>query len=359
MRTLHIPLGERSYEIRIEQGLTGSQVERICEHIEPSAVTALISDENVWRLHGESFGSALKSAGVSFTEIVLPAGENTKRFPYLERVYKSLADMRMGRDGTIIAFGGGVIGDLAGFAAATWTRGVRYIQVPTSLLAQVDSSVGGKTAVDIEGGKNMVGAFYQPAFVAIDPDVESTLPIREIRAGMAEIIKCGAIASEKLFDKLRDFRLDKVHEDEFEDILYSGCKIKRNVVAADEHDKGVRLILNFGHTFGHALEAKYGFEKYNHGEAVAIGMRMASRMGESMGITQKGTAKAIDELLARYSLDIREDASSLLPFIKSDKKSEKGGVKLVLLTQIGQTEIFFISYEELESRLAELDSTWQ
>jgi 3-dehydroquinate synthase len=358
MKSLSIPLGDRSYEIRIEQGLTGEYAGRIAEHIDKNAETLLISDENVWSLHGDFFRKALAREGVSVKELVLPAGESTKKLSSLEKVYTILAEIGMSRDGTIIAFGGGVIGDLAGFAAATWVRGVRFIQVPTSLLAQVDSSVGGKTAINISAGKNMVGAFYQPAFVAIDPRLEETLPIREIRAGMAEIIKCGAIASSSLFEKLKSFRLEEPQEDEFEEILYSGCKIKRNVVAADEHDKGVRLILNFGHTFGHALETKYGFTKYNHGEAVAIGMRMAARIGESMGVTQRGVAKEIDGLLNRYSLAIREDALSLLPWIKSDKKSEKGGVKLVLLAEIGKTEIVFVTYEELEKLLVELDREW-
>jgi 3-dehydroquinate synthase len=263
---------------------------------------------------------------------------------------------RLSRSGLVVAFGGGVVGDLAGFAAATWMRGVKFAQIPTTLLAMVDSSVGGKTAIDTGRGKNLVGAFHQPAVVVIDPALMASLPEREFGSGLAEVVKYGAVASEALFSRLED------HGGEFGvkggatgrarafpgDIIYECCAIKAGIVESDEFDAGRRMTLNFGHTFGHAIEAKYGFEKYNHGEAVAAGMYMAAVAGERLGVTEAGPAARIKALLENLGLFFHEDPDGLIDYMKSDKKAASGGVNLVLLTRVGEAVIRRVEWDELE-----------
>ncbi|MDR0596358.1 MAG: 3-dehydroquinate synthase [Clostridiales Family XIII bacterium] len=322
----------------------------------------VVSDENVWALHGAALEAALDSAGTRHSVFVIPPGEGSKNINQLAAIYNWLAEGgRLSRSGLILAFGGGVVGDIAGFAAATWMRGVRCVQIPSTLLAMVDSSVGGKTAIDTKHGKNLVGAFHQPSLVLIDPALLDTLPAREFGAGLAEVIKYGAIASESLF---RDIEYaanaaagkggisDAIRRTlRIEDVIRDCCSIKAEIVSEDEFDTGLRAILNFGHTFGHAIESKYGFGKYNHGEAVAAGMGIAAGVGERLGVTERGTAERIYALLDGAGLGFREGAADLIPYMKSDKKALSGGVNLILLRRVGEAVIHKIDWDELEKLL--------
>ncbi|MDR0817524.1 MAG: 3-dehydroquinate synthase [Clostridiales Family XIII bacterium] len=361
MKTLTVPLGARSYDILIGNGLISRAGQYLRTFVNESERVVLISDEHVYGIYEPVICTALSDAGIEFDSFILPPGEETKNIDVLAQIFDWLGeDGRLGRQGLIIAFGGGVIGDLAGFAAACWMRGVRFIQIPTTLLAQVDSSVGGKTAIDTQRGKNLVGAFHQPSYVLIDTGLLDTLPPREYGAGMAEVIKYGAIASAGLFDKLAKLAKHKTneqspgpghHNDIPEEIIYECLRIKSDIVAEDEFDTGRRMILNFGHTFGHAIELKYGFDKYNHGEGVAAGMIIAADTGEKLGVTKPGTKDDIINLLSTYGLDIREDSADLIQYIKNDKKSGSSFVDLVLLTEIGEAVTYKIDFERLETVL--------
>ncbi|MDR0851799.1 MAG: 3-dehydroquinate synthase [Clostridiales Family XIII bacterium] len=342
-KILNVPIAGKSYDIVIGSGLLLSGLERVSALIRKGEKTALISDENVWQRYGYAVETGLNALGIATEAIVLPPGEKTKDIGHLSLVYDRMAAAGITRKGCVIALGGGVVGDLSGFAAATYMRGVDFIQIPTTLLAQVDSSVGGKTAVDIAAGKNLVGAFYQPRLVLIDPDVLTSLPPREFAAGMAEVIKYGAIASPSLFALLEQTTVPSMTE-----IICSCCAIKSDIVAEDEFDNGHRAILNFGHTFGHAIEKRYGFSKYNHGEAVAAGMRIAAHIGEKIGMTAPGTAARLGSLLDRYGLTATESPVGLIEHIKSDKKGEAGGVNLVLLKALGAVVCVYKRFEELE-----------
>ncbi|MDR1028639.1 MAG: 3-dehydroquinate synthase [Clostridiales Family XIII bacterium] len=368
---LHVPLGGRSYDILIRPGGLDELPVVAASYAPVGEAIALICDETVWELYGRRVSSALRGAGMAFECIPVPPGEGSKRLDQLARIYNGLAGMGLGRNGLIVALGGGVTGDLAGFAAATWMRGVSLVQVPTTLLAQVDSSVGGKTAIDIDAGKNLVGAFHQPKAVLIDPQLIETLPARERAAGMSEVIKYGAIASETLFAQLESRRVpvdpavlpgnpNAAPADpagvsgDSADIICACCRIKRDVVAEDEFDAGRRMILNFGHTFGHAIEAKYGYGRFNHGEAVAGGMRIAAGIGEILGVTARGTARRLSDLLSRYGLDAREDADDLIPIVRRDKKATGRDVKLVLLKGIGEAVVERLEYPVVEAALRAL-----
>jgi 3-dehydroquinate synthase len=265
--------------------------------------------------------------------VILEPGEHNKSLDGLERLYGAFAAMKLRRGGLVVAFGGGVTGDLSGMAAATWMRGVRYIQIPTTLLAQVDSSVGGKTAVNLKEGKNLAGVFYQPALVLIDPALLETLPEREFRCGMAEVIKYGAIRSVPLFENLAH----KPDTAELAKIIAQCCRIKSEIVERDELDTGERMILNFGHSFGHAIEKAGGYQRHNHGEAVAIGMTLAAEIGEKTGLTAAGIAARIKEVLEIHGLDTDcpYEPEQLLPQMELDKKNESGKIKLVLIREIG------------------------
>jgi 3-dehydroquinate synthase len=358
MDKLRVLLGGRSYDILIRGGSLDEIPNLAAPYASAGEAIALVGDETVWELYGQRVSSALRGAGMAFEYIPVPPGEGSKSLRQLTRLYERFAEMGLSRNGLVAALGGGVTGDLAGFAAATWMRGAALVQIPTTLLAQVDSSVGGKTAINIDAGKNLVGAFHQPRAVLIDPRVTATLPPRERAAGMAEIIKYGAVASESLFAQLeaRPVPGDSASSipNDLPDIIYTCCHIKRDLVAEDEFDTGRRMILNFGHTFGHAIEAKYGYGRFNHGEAVAGGMRIAAKIGEILGITAKGTEERISNLLSRYGLDIREDAEDLIPIIKRDKKAAGQGVKLVLLKDIGKAVVEGFTYPAIEEALREL-----
>jgi len=348
MKTLKVGLEQNSYDIVIEPGLLSKLGALIQPFIENSGSVAVVTDENVWRCHGGAFDAAMRAGGIGYRPVVVPPGEAGKSLQGLSGVYDAFADMALQRGGLVVAFGGGVVGDLCGFACATWMRGVRFVQVPTSLLAHVDSSVGGKTGINLPYGKNIVGAFYQPKFVVIDPETLTTLPEREVRCGMAEIIKYAAIRSKDLFELLQERPDNRV----LSQIIYDCCAIKADIVARDERDLGERMLLNFGHTFGHAIEKKYNFERYNHGEAVAVGMVIAARVGEELGYTAPGTAQKMRSLLILHGLEAEyKDGriSDLTGLIAADKKSVGDGVHMVFLRDIGESFIQYIDFAALKS----------
>ncbi len=337
----------KSYKIMIERGCIKQIGARAAKLFRPGAKVLIVSDTNVLPLYGAQVTDALTGSGFSCFQFAFPAGELSKRFSTIESIYGVLAENRFTRSDFIVALGGGVTGDMAGFAAATFLRGIRFIQIPTTLLAQVDSSVGGKTGVDLPQGKNLVGAFHQPALVLIDPDTLSTLPLRYFSDGMGEVIKYGCIKSRALFDLVQSSDI----QNDMENIIFCCVDIKRQVVEQDEFDTGERMLLNFGHTFGHALEKLYHFERLSHGEAVAIGMVMMAKYGEAAGITLPGTADEIITVLKKYHLPL-EDETSLERIVATtalDKKSSGESISLVLLNEIGSSFVKKLTRRELAS----------
>ena len=301
MSELQVGLGNNSYTIVIENGLRHRLPEEI-KKIYSGSKIAIVTDNNVGMYYGSQLESGLQAAGYETVLITLPAGEHTKDFMVLPRIYDQLLDFQLTRDELIIALGGGVIGDVTGFAASSYLRGVPFIQIPTSLLAQVDSSIGGKVGVDLARGKNLVGAFYQPKKVFIDPQMLDTLPDHYFRDGMGEVIKYGCIKNAAFFDFLKTMHTREELMLHIEDILYTCCDIKRRVVETDEKDTGERMLLNFGHTIGHALETYTDYSKYSHGEAITIGMVAITRLSEKKGITKPGTADEIEALAKQIGL---------------------------------------------------------
>jgi 3-dehydroquinate synthase len=353
MLTQTVGLGAKSYDILIGEGLLqdfGRRIAALCDP-DSAAGIAVVTDGAVWELHGQAFAASMKSAGLSagsdWTPVILEPGEHNKSLEGLGRLYSAFAAMKLRRSGLVAAFGGGVVGDLSGMAAATWMRGVRYVQIPTTLLAQVDSSVGGKTAVNIHEGKNLAGVFYQPALVLIDTALLATLPEREFRSGMAEVIKYGAIRSRELFDSLTP----KPGAAELVRIVAGCCRIKSEIVERDELDTGERMLLNFGHSFGHAIEALGGFQRHNHGEAVAAGMVLAAETGEKTGLTAAGGAARIKEVLEIHGLDTvcPYGPEELLPQMELDKKNENGKIRLILIREIGAAFVHTMRFGELEA----------
>lgn len=352
MKTIEINLKTHSYQILIELGL----LDRAGEIIQPvlkGEKVAVISDETVWKLYGERLISALELVKIKHEVIIIPEGEQSKSINYFKNVCERFAQMELMRTDLVIAFGGGVVGDLAGFSAASYMRGISYVQIPTTLLAQVDSAIGGKTGVNLGHGKNLVGAFWQPELVISDPGLLRTLDSRQFSGGMAEVIKYGAIASERLFYDILGYRERRGAISNIEKIVYQCCEIKSKIVVYDELDLGERMKLNFGHTFGHAIEKLGGFKTYNHGEAVALGMLMASKVGENLGITAKGCYAQLSKVLDRYDLptDDKIDIKELVPFIINDKKNSKIGVNFILLKDIGSSTIHMIEVTKLRNML--------
>lgn len=346
---VNVSLGERSYDIAISDGLLAHAGHTIAPLL-ARPVTAIVTDENVARHHLKTLTDSLDQVGIKHTSIILPAGEQTKSYARLAEVCDDILAAGMERNDHIIAFGGGVIGDLAGFAAAIVRRGIGFIQIPTSLLAQVDSSVGGKTGINSSHGKNLIGAFHQPVAVLADIDVLNTLPARELAAGYAEVAKYGLLGDADFFGWLEDnasrmFAGDpqaRIHA------IRTSCQAKAAIVARDERESGDRALLNLGHTFGHALEAATGYsDKLLHGEGVAIGMAMAFRFSEQLGICAPGAAARMEKHLKSVGLPtdvsaIRQhlpDAGGLLEIMRQDKKAEAGRINFVLVKDIGNAYI--------------------
>ncbi|MDB6110739.1 MAG: 3-dehydroquinate synthase [Pedosphaera sp.] len=344
MRTVQVSLGDRSYEICIGPKLL-DQLGSACARLQLGQRCAIISDANVAPLYAEAVGLSLTKSGFKPFLITVPAGETAKSLKSVQACYDQLAHRRLERKSFVVALGGGVVGDLAGFVAATYLRGIPFVQVPTTLLAHVDSSVGGKVGVNLKAGKNLVGAFYQPRLVMADLEVFRTLPGREYRAGLAEVIKYGIIYDAALFQRLeRDMpKLLKRDPQTLAKVVARCCEIKAEVVGQDETECGLRAILNFGHTIGHALEAISGYGTYLHGEAISIGQVAAARLSAHLLGFSEGEVRRITTLFrgaklpTKVKLDSRQLAK-LLAAMQLDKKVSAGEVKFVLARKIGQVE---------------------
>lgn len=344
MKTVKVATG-RPYDILIERGLMNKCGELV-RSVTKAQKAVVVTDTNVEKFYAEKVVNSLKDSNFDVELFVFEAGEQSKTLDTIAEMYDCFANFRMSRKDIVVALGGGVTGDMAGFAAATYMRGIEFVQIPTSLLAQVDSSVGGKTGVDIKQGKNLVGAFWQPNMVIIDPDTLNTLPQHFINDGMAEVIKYGCIMDKELFATLENENAMDI----IEDIIYTCVSIKRDVVNADEREAGMRMLLNFGHTLGHSLEKIYNFSGLSHGQAVAIGMVMVTKATDKAGITPVGTADRIKKLCEKYNLPISDPASvkEIAEYCGSDKKSSGGSVSLVLLKEIGTSFTQKTKLDELE-----------
>ncbi|MFJ5446840.1 3-dehydroquinate synthase [Methylobacillus methanolivorans] len=340
MQTLHVDLGERSYPIHIGRGLL-TQPELILPHLKRKQV-AIVTNTTVAPLYLEKLAQPLRDAGVKVIPIVLPDGEAYKNAATLNLIYDALLENRCERSTTIIALGGGVIGDLAGYAAATYLRGVPFIQVPTTLLSQVDSSVGGKTGINHPLGKNMIGAFYQPQVVLADIDTLSTLPARELSAGLAEVIKYGLIRDEPFFawQEVNMQKLLALDTEAMSYAIYRSCENKAEVVAADERESGERALLNLGHTFGHAIENAMGYGVWLHGEAVAAGTILAADLSYRLGWLNDAEVERIKAIFIEAKLPIDAPALGVdryLDLMGLDKKVVDGQIRLVLQQGIGKS----------------------
>jgi len=337
--TLNVDLADRSYPIHIGPGLL-AQANLVTSHLaQPKAV--IVTNTVVAPLYLETLKSALAARQIKIDTIVLPDGEAHKDWQTLNQVFDALLTRRAERKTTLVALGGGVIGDLVGFAAAVFQRGAPFIQIPTTLLAQVDSSVGGKTAINHPLGKNMIGAFYQPRAVIADTDTLKTLPERELAAGLAEIIKYGLIGDIGFFNWL-EANMDRLVARDPVALTHAirvSCQNKATVVAADEREEGVRALLNFGHTFGHAIESGLGYGKWLHGEAVAAGMVIATKVSQRMGLVDEACVTRTVKLLQRAGLPVlgpHLGVERYLELMGHDKKVEGGKIRFVLLKGIGE-----------------------
>jgi 3-dehydroquinate synthase len=340
MESLSVALGSRAYPIHIGSGLI-SRAELYAPHLAGGSA-AIVTNDVVAPLYLQKVGLALQGARVA--QIIVPDGEQAKGWETLNRVFDALLEARCGRDTLIVALGGGVIGDLAGFAAAVYQRGVAFVQVPTTLLAQVDSSVGGKTAINHALGKNMIGAFHQPRAVISDVATLDTLPERELRSGLAEVIKHG-LALDAAFVEWLEKNMEALLARQREALIHAvrrSCELKARIVAEDERESGARALLNFGHTFGHAIEAATGYGTWLHGEAVAAGMVMAVELSALMGHLKKTEVSRVRALLQRAGLPVTGPAlapEALLELMAVDKKAAKGRTRFVLLEAIGRAAL--------------------
>lgn len=350
MNNIMVNLSHKTYPIYIEKGLMNSIGKEIKKIYNGNKI-AIVTDSNVNGFYGNKLEENLKKENFNVKTLVVEAGEKSKSFEVLLKLYDELLGFEITRGDLIIALGGGVVGDLTGFAAATTLRGIPFVQIPTSLLAQIDSSIGGKVAVDLPIGKNLIGNFYHPEAVFIDPDVLKTLDKKFLHDGMGEVIKYGAIKDKDLFHKLMEFKDDNDLLNHIDDIIYRCCSIKKEVVEKDEKDKGDRMLLNFGHTLGHVIEKYFNYEKYTHGEAVSIGMYKITEKSEAMGITEKGTSEFIKKVLIKYELPYEVEAldkDKVLETISMDKKNDRDRINIILLNKLGEAFI-----KNIDSKLME------
>ncbi len=345
MKTIDVKTG-RPYQILIERNL----LPKAGEYIRPltKAVRAVIvSDTNVAPLYADTVEQSLKDNGFETSVFVFKAGEESKRLSTIEQMYAHFFENNITRTDIVVALGGGVTGDMAGFAAASYLRGIDFVQIPTSLLAQVDSSVGGKTAVDLTVGKNLVGAFWQPILVLIDSETLNTLPEKFYTDGLGEVVKYGCIRDKQLFERLENQNA----KDCIDDVIETCVTIKRDVVENDERDTGERAILNFGHTFGHALEKLNHYSGLTHGEAVGIGAELLTRISEEKGMTAPGTAERLKNLLTKYNLPTSTDfpLEEIVEATRGDKKSTGKAVNFIFLKEIGECYIQKIETKDFEN----------
>jgi 3-dehydroquinate synthase len=341
-----VELPQRSYEVAVVSG----GLDHLGNWMQPLKLgkkVLLVSNPSIFRSYGERAIASLQQAGFEVVQHTIAAGERYKTLASIQKIYDTALENRLERSSTIVALGGGVVGDMAGFAAATWLRGINFVQVPTSLLAMVDASIGGKTGVNHPQGKNLIGAFYQPRLVLIDPQVLNTLPAREFRAGMAEVIKYGIIWDAQLFEQLEQAsRLDQqryLDPELLQTILSRSCEAKAHVVSKDEKEAGLRAILNYGHTIGHAVESLTGYRLVNHGEAVAIGMVAAGQIAVELGLWKQAESDRQHALIQKTGLPTQIpaelDVEAIVDTLQTDKKVEAGRVRFVLPTQIGTVEV--------------------
>lgn len=343
MKTLHVGLGERSYPIHIGEGVLGEIGEELLAISFPKKV-AVITNPLVGQLYADIVLGALSSAGFSAIRIDIPDGEEFKTLATVSTVYDALMAAGFDRGCGLLALGGGVVGDLAGFVAATFLRGIPFVQIPTTLLAQVDSSVGGKTGVNHPLGKNLIGSFYQPRMVLIDVNTLSTLSTRDYQAGFAEVVKYGVIRDQSFFFELVAHAGKLCDHDPAALIaaIMRSCQIKADIVERDEREDGLRAILNYGHTFGHAIENLAGYGEYRHGEAVAIGMVVAAQISANLGLCTFSEVEVLRQLLHDFKLPViapEYSAEKLLEAISRDKKVHTGLLRMILNRGIGDYEI--------------------
>lgn len=341
-----VELPQQSYDIVVTSGGVG----HLGDWMQPLNLgkkVLLVSNPIVFKQYGEQAIASLTAAGFQVIHVLLPAGERYKTLNSIQKIYDVALENRLERSSTIVALGGGVIGDMSGFAAATWLRGIHFVQVPTSLLAMVDAAIGGKTGVNHPRGKNLIGAFHQPRRVLIDPQVLNTLPAREFRAGMAEVIKYGVIWDADLFAQLEASpRLDQqryVSQELLQTILTCSCQAKAHVVSKDEKEAGLRAILNYGHTIGHAVESLTGYRVVNHGEGVAIGMEAAGQIAVALNLWTQTECDRQHALIEKTGLPTKLpaglDIDAIIAALQTDKKVNAGKVRFILPTQIGAVKI--------------------
>ncbi len=344
-----VPLPHQAYTVVIQAGGQAQLGEILVSKaiLKPQQKMVLVSNPQIFNHYGATVQASLTAVGVEVVSCILPAGERYKNLKTLQRIYDAALAQRLERGSALVALGGGVVGDMTGFAAATWLRGIGVIQVPTSLLAMVDAAIGGKTGVNHPRGKNLIGAFHQPRLVLIDPRVLKTLPQREFRAGMAEVIKYGVIWDAELFHTLEIApRLDSYRAlsvDLLTKILHRSAQTKVDVVSQDEREAGLRAILNYGHTLGHALESLTQYRRYNHGEAVALGMQAAGTIAVHLGLWSVADCQRQKNLLLKAKLPttwpLTLDLEQVLTLLTTDKKVKDGQVRFILPQAIGQVEI--------------------
>ena len=344
MKKLTVNVNDK-YDILIEKGLIKKAGE-LTKTVLSGKKLVLVSDTNVCPIYGDDVKSSLEAEGYDVYTYIFEAGEASKTTKTVIDMVEFMAQNELTREDGVVALGGGVCGDMAGFAAAIFLRGIKFVQIPTSLLAQVDSSVGGKTAVDLPQGKNLCGAFHQPSLVIIDPNVLDTLTEHYFADGMGEVIKCGCIKSETLFNRLEN----ENPKDFIDELIFECVDIKRQVVENDEKEHGERALLNFGHTCGHAIEKLWNFEAVSHGEAVGIGMVMITRVSENIGITEKGTTDRIINVLKKNGMKIEDthSISEIVGAMSADKKRTGSGIKFAMLNSIGDSFIKPVENEDIK-----------
>lgn len=343
---IRVNLPQQPYDIAIAPGNLDQLGERMAS-LDLGKKVLIVSSPLIFKHYGERAIASLTSAGFEVTVCNLPAGERYKNLASIQKIYNAALENRLERSSTLVALGGGVIGDMTGFAAATWLRGINFIQVPTTLLAMVDAAIGGKTGVNHPQGKNLIGAFYQPKLVLIDPQVLNTLPVREFRAGMAEVIKYGVIWDANLFAQMEQCkRLDHrryLKESLLQEILSRSCQAKADVVSKDEKEAGLRAILNYGHTIGHAVESLTGYRLVNHGEAVGIGMVAVGQLAVNLQFWESSAQERQLHLIHKAGLPTQLptgiNIEAIIDALQTDKKVKSGRVRFIIPTQIGAATV--------------------
>jgi 3-dehydroquinate synthase len=355
-----VNLGARSYSIVVEAGALTGVGDRLRE-LGVGRRTALVSDAAILGLHGDAVRDSLEGAGFAVTVIDVPEGEAAKTLAVAEHCWDRLLAAGLDRTSTVLGLGGGAVGDLAGFVAATYMRGMHFVTLPTTVLAQVDASIGGKTAIDHPKAKNLIGAFHQPRLVVVDPGVVRTLPEREFRSGLAEIVKHGIVLEQTYFEEVeRDAApLLARRLDVLERIIGGSCRLKASVIERDPEEKGeLRFALNYGHTIGHALEATTGYARWTHGEAVSIGIAAEARLARRLGLADEGTIATQEALLTRLGLPVRAervDVQAVLTAITHDKKARDGRVPFVLAPRVGHFRVVYdVPAAEIRGAIQEL-----